>query len=121
MDEEEKVIERLMLMEQWKVSGDICTREELQAIGQLLDLYKELKTTLEQTQKSWYEDTKIIEKQKQMINDLIEEELECEKEVNKLERMVELMAEHLTSPTNGKDWVIKYFEDEVELENGEHK
>lgn len=100
MDEEEKVIERLMLMEQWKVSGDICTREELQAIGQLLDLYKELKTTLEQTQKSWYEDTKIIEKQKQMIN---------------------IMAEHLTTDTHGKDWVIKYFEDEVELENGEHK
>ena len=96
MDEEEKVIERLMLMEQWKDSGDICTREELQAIGQLLDLYKEQKTTLEQTQKSWYEDTKIIEKQKQMIN---------------------IMAEHLTTPTYSKEWVIKYFENEVELEN----
>lgn len=59
--------------------------------------------------------------QKRMINDLIEEDLECEKEVDKLKRMVEIMAEHLTTDTHGKDWVIKYFEDEVELENGDHK
>lgn len=37
---EEQVLERLMLMEQWKDSGDICTREELEAIGILIDLYK---------------------------------------------------------------------------------
>lgn len=53
-----------------------------------------------------------------MINNLIEENLEYAKEENKLKRMVEIMAEHLTTDTHGKDWVIKYFEDEVELENG---
>ena len=33
--------------------------------------------------------------------------------------MIELMAEHLTTDEHGVDWVINYFEDEVELENGE--
>ena len=37
----------------------------------------------------------------------------------KKSRMVEIMAEHLTTPTHGKKWVIKYFEDEVELEDEE--
>lgn len=73
---EEEVIERLMLMERWKVTGDICTQDELNAIGILLDLYK------------------------------------------KKSRIVEIMAENLITPTHGKDWVIKYFESEVELENG---
>jgi len=35
----------------------------------------------------------------------------------KKSRMVEIMAENLITPTHDKDWVIKYFEDEVELEN----
>lgn len=39
----------------------------------------------------------------------------------KKSRMVEIMAEHLTTDTHGKDWVIKYFESEVDLENGENK
>ena len=38
------------------------------------------------------------------------------KENQRLNKMVEIMAEHLTTPTNGKDWVIQYFEDEVDLE-----
>ena len=37
----------------------------------------------------------------------------------KQKRMIEIMAEHLTTDTHGVDWVINYFEDEVELENGE--
>lgn len=79
MDEEEKVIKRLMLMERWKVSGDVCTQDELNSIGILLNLYK------------------------------------------KKSKMVEIMAEHLTTPIHGKEWVIKYFEDEVELENENQK
>ncbi len=42
------------------------------------------------------------------------------KENKKLNKMVELMTENLTTPTHNKDWVIKYFEDEVELEDGEY-
>ena len=37
----------------------------------------------------------------------------------KKSRIVEIMAEHLTTDIHGKDWVIKYFEDEVELEKEE--
>lgn len=37
----------------------------------------------------------------------------------KKSRMVEIMAEHLTTDLHRKDWVIKYFENEVELEKGE--
>lgn len=36
----------------------------------------------------------------------------------KKSKMIELMAEHLTTPTHDKEWVIKYFEGEVELEDG---
>lgn len=39
------------------------------------------------------------------------------KENQRLNKVVEIMAEHLTTPINGKDWVIKYFENEVELED----
>ena len=66
---EEQVLERLMLMEQWKDSGDICTREELEAIGILIDLYK------------------------------------------KKSKMINLMAEQLTTPVHNKEWVIEYFEE----------
>lgn len=36
--------------------------------------------------------------------------------VEKQSKMIEIMAEHLTTPTHNKEWVIKYFEGEVELE-----
>jgi len=51
---------------------------------------------------------------------ILYEEIQCLLDLyKKKSRMVEIMAEHLTTDTHGKDWVIKYFEDEVELENGE--
>lgn len=40
MNNEEKIIDRVMMIDQWKVAGDIYTQDELNAIGELLDLYK---------------------------------------------------------------------------------
>ena len=42
---------------------------------------------------------------------------EIYKRYDKQKRMIEMMAEKLTTPTNGKEWVIKYFEEKVESEN----
>lgn len=39
MSEEDKIIDRVMMIDQWKVAGDIYTQDELNAIGELLDLY----------------------------------------------------------------------------------
>lgn len=33
--------------------------------------------------------------------------------IEKQSKMIDLMAEQLTSPINGKEWVIKYYEKEV--------
>lgn len=41
------------------------------------------------------------------------------KENQRLNKMIEIMAEHLKGSTRNKNWVIKYFEDEVELEKEE--
>lgn len=40
---EEEIIDRVMMIDQWKVSGDIYTQDELNAIGELLDLYNKEK------------------------------------------------------------------------------
>ena len=40
---EEEIIDRVMMIDQWKVSGDIYTQNELNAIGELLDLYNKEK------------------------------------------------------------------------------
>lgn len=93
---EEEIIDKVMMIDQWKVSGDIYTQNELNAIGELLDLYqkekeknKELEATLKQTQDSWYEDTKKIELNNECeiaLNNRIidlENELNKEKEKNK--------------------------------------
>lgn len=72
---EDEIIERLMLMEQWKVSGNICTQEELNSIGMLLDLYE------------------------------------------KKSKMVEMMAEALTTPLLDTTWIIKYYENKVKLKH----
>ena len=38
----------------------------------------------------------------------------AEEKINLLERIISEMAEQLTSPVNGKDWVIQYYKDKVE-------
>lgn len=40
---EEEIIDKVMMIDQWKVSGDIYTQNELNAIGELLDLYEKEK------------------------------------------------------------------------------
>ena len=39
LSEEEKIVDRVSMIDQWKTSGDIYTQDELNAIGELLDLY----------------------------------------------------------------------------------
>lgn len=43
MSKEDKIIDRVMMIDQWKVAGDIYTQDELNAIGKLLDLYNKEK------------------------------------------------------------------------------
>lgn len=45
---EEQIIDKVSMIDQWKVSGDSYTQGELDAIGQLLELYYENKKQLEQ-------------------------------------------------------------------------
>lgn len=40
---EEEIIDKVMMIDQWKVSGDIYTQNELNAIGELLELYNKEK------------------------------------------------------------------------------
>lgn len=43
---EDEIIYRVMMIDQWKTSGDIYTQDELNAIGQFIDLYnKELENS----------------------------------------------------------------------------
>lgn len=45
---EEQVIDKVSMIDQWKVSGDSYTQGELDAIGQLLELYYDNKKQLKQ-------------------------------------------------------------------------
>ena len=45
---EEQIIDKVSMIDQWKVSGDSYTQGELDAIGQLLELYYDNKKELEQ-------------------------------------------------------------------------
>ena len=38
--------------------------------------------------------------------------------IKKQSKMIDLMAEQLTSPINDKEWVIKFYEKEAEKNNG---
>lgn len=49
---EEEIIDKVMMIDQWKVSGDIYTQNELNAIGELLDLYNKEKAK-EKTEESY--------------------------------------------------------------------
>lgn len=60
---------------------------------------------------------KIIEKAIQEIIDdyreLIEIEKNHQKENGKLRLMIDMMADNMTTPIGGKDWVVKYYEEKV--------
>lgn len=45
---EDQIVDRVSMIDQWKVSGDSYTQGELDAIGQLLELYYGIKKELEQ-------------------------------------------------------------------------
>lgn len=59
---EEQIIDKVSMIDQWKVSGDSYTQGELDAIGQLLELYYDNKKQLEQ------EKNKELEKQLKLKN-----------------------------------------------------
>ena len=59
---EEQIIDKVSMIDQWKVSGDSYTQGELDAIGQLLELYYDNKKQLEQEKeknKELYEQNQI--------------------------------------------------------------
>lgn len=51
---EEEIIDKVMMIDQWKVSGDIYTQNELNAIGELLDLYNKEKEKNKELRKPKY-------------------------------------------------------------------
>lgn len=48
MSEEEKIVDRVSMIDQWKTSGDVYTQDELNAIGELLDLYYKQQKEIEE-------------------------------------------------------------------------
>lgn len=70
LSEEEKIVDRVSMIDQWKTSGDIYTQDELNAIGELLDLY--------------YKQQKQIERQDKLIEKLLNIKLyACDENKNK--------------------------------------
>lgn len=57
MNKEEIIIDRVSMIDQWKTSGDVYTQDELNAIGELLDLYykqqKEIKELEKEINNNW--------------------------------------------------------------------
>lgn len=51
MSEEEKIVDRVSMIDQWKTSGDVYTQDELNAIGGLLDLYYKQQKEIEELTK----------------------------------------------------------------------
>lgn len=48
MSEEEKIVDRVSMIDQWKIAGDVYTQDELNAIGELLDLYYKQQKEIEE-------------------------------------------------------------------------
>lgn len=51
---------------------------------------------------------------KVLINQLVYTLNDAEKEIEKRDKIIDLMADKLTTPVNGKEWVKKYYEELVE-------
>lgn len=66
MSEEDKIIDRVMMIDQWKVAGDIYTQDELNAIGELLDLYIAEKEKNKKLENKIKEYEKIFNRQKEL-------------------------------------------------------
>lgn len=87
MTEEEKIIDRVSMIDQWKIAGDVYTQDELNAIGELLDLYYKQQKEIERIKS--LDIYKLIEKWEtgQLIHkDKIKEiQNKYKKEIEKLE------------------------------------
>ena len=66
---EEQIIDKVSMIDQWKVSGDSYTQGELDAIGQLLELYYDNKKQLEQEKEKNKELEEKLKIAKQLYND----------------------------------------------------
>ena len=87
------------------------TTEELQAINEKV---KELRMDIEEANKLLEE---LHEVRPELLNDrakrLFEAIMKIADDRDKAYRMVDLMAEQLTTPVHNKQWVIDYFEGKV--------
>lgn len=54
MSEEEIIVDRVSMIDQWKTSGDVYTQDELNAIGGLLDLYYKQQKEIEKLKEKSY-------------------------------------------------------------------
>lgn len=101
MKEEKEALERI---EKWlNKEESYCTDEDIKTV---LNLIKTQKAEIENKEKQ-------IEKYINMLatNDMLHV-LECEEK----DKIVDLMAEQLTTPINDKKWVIEYYTKLVEEE-----
>ena len=129
MEEDQKVLEEFIELDrkirQNKVESDydeFCERRCI-AIENLLKAYKELKAELEKKDK----EIDILKTNNEIMQGELDrigiDTLKLEKgmstddvieEIKKKEKIINLMAEQLTTDIHSKEWVIDYYEKEVE-------
>ena len=80
---EEQIIDKVSMIDQWKVSGDSYTQGELDAIGQLLELYYDNKKQLKQEKEKNTELRIQISARETVVEELQEDNLDL-KEKNRL-------------------------------------
>lgn len=71
MSEEEKIVDRVSMIDQWKTSGDVYTQDELNAIGGLLDLYYKQQKEIEELKKKSYKCEYLEEGSEEIIKNSI--------------------------------------------------
>lgn len=106
---EEEIIKNIKEMIQW--SDHNTYKIALQGI---LDLYEQEKARnkdLEQIEKEHKEENGRLRKENKILRHGLEENTE---EIDKLNVIIDLMAEQLTTPVHNKKWVIDYFTNKVE-------
>ena len=114
MEEDIKFLNEMI--KEYKQFGDLDnpdfedTERIFQAIEHLIKEYKKYKNI---ARKEYDEH---MEKKRQ--NGVLENnQLILQREIEKKDKIIEAMAEQLTSPIHNKEWVIEYFKKEVERED----
>lgn len=74
---EEEIIDKVMMIDRWKVSGDNYTQDELNAISEFIDLYNQTKNKLTEYEKQMdldYVDENYVSKDKviECLDDIID-------------------------------------------------